>query len=65
MNKLYLRCASCGRTWNVSRLRSASLVFICPDCEARQHARLVTDRRPQTQILSPRCEVCARTALLE
>jgi hypothetical protein len=65
MKKLFLRCACCGQSWNVSRLRSPSLVYVCPDCEARQHAHLKADRRLPVQITSARCGGCARTERLE
>lgn len=39
MFKQFVQCDSCGKVWNVSRLRDVSRGYICPECDERMSGR--------------------------
>lgn len=43
--KQYVQCDSCGRIWNVSRLRNVSRGYICPNCDDRMSGRRKKDEQ--------------------
>lgn len=43
----YQTCPKCGITYNVSRERDDSKVFVCQDCEIRERAKM-QHKKPST-----------------